>query len=148
MPGMGIMGGQLQVIGVIGATNAVIRYASIHTADPGLDGANEITYISQGGVAYARPMILGGYQSDADGWTQPTATNPVITRNRSSIGFPDPDDNQNPPLPEFWGLWTEAIGGNFIGGAEIIPQAEDPDHDSVIIVPIGGIVISQPVGAI
>ena len=35
---------------------------------------------------------------------------------------PDPDDNQNPPLPEFWGLWTEAIGGNLCG-AEIIPTS-------------------------
>lgn len=144
MPGLSIYAGGLQLLALIG----VNRYVSLHSADPGLMGANEIRYIPNGGTTvndFRRPLVVGGTTAD-QGWTAPTDANPTVTFNRQAHTFQDPEDGQNPPQPTHWGLWDAATGGNFIGSAEISPAAGDPDDDSIISIPIGGMTISQPVG--
>jgi hypothetical protein len=71
----------------VAAVTAVAGYLSLHTADPGTTGANEVS-----GGSYARQAITwnaasGGEQTSSDGqtfyWGDPTAavTGPVVAGN-------------------------------------------------------------------
>lgn len=82
---------------MLDALGAVVGYVSLHTADPGSTGTNEVT---GGSPAYARK---------------------AVTWNASSAG--DLDNNANPVFDvpasttiTHFGLWSAATSGTFYGG--------------------------------
>lgn len=78
---------------------AFTPYVSLHTADPGLTGANEVT-----GDAYAREAATFG--APADG-----ATGRAIA-NSAAVTYPSVDSAENRTVA-FAGVWDAASGGVF-----------------------------------
>lgn len=79
-------------------------FASLHSADPGTTGTNEL---SGGSPAYARKAITW---NAAAGGSLDNNANPVF---------------DVPPLTTVsWaGLWTEATGGTFLGSIDLTDEA-------------------------
>src|SRR5579871_4513941 len=106
-----------------GFTGPATVYLSLHTADPGLTGANEVA-----GNAYARTAIAMGAPSGGSG-------------SNAALVFPA-------PTPANWGtvthigFWDAASNGNFLGGVALTNQVA-----TSIGVPVdfaaGGIVWSE-----
>jgi hypothetical protein len=87
------------------------RYFSLHTADPGDTGANEVS-----GGSYARVQRDA---ADAN-WTAGTPTDGT-TDNVAAITFPSPSANWG--LITHVGMWDAATVGNFMGqGPLAIPK--------------------------
>jgi hypothetical protein len=95
-------------------------YMSLHTAAPGLTGANEIT-----GNAYARQAIT--FAADANG----------AGASSNAPQFPAPTPSNWGTATHF-GLWDAASAGNYIGGDALT----NPVATSVgvpILFPIGSV---------
>jgi hypothetical protein len=78
-------------------------YVSLHTADPGNTGANEVTgggYVRQGPIAFAN-----------------AGANPTVASNTAIITYPAATANYG--VVGFFGLWTAATGGSFLGSAAV-----------------------------
>jgi hypothetical protein len=78
-------------------------WVSLHTADPGNTGANEVVggaYARQGPVAFAN-----------------SGFNPTVAANTSIITYPVATANYG--TINFFSLWTAAAGGNFIGSGPV-----------------------------
>jgi hypothetical protein len=95
----------------IGETDVLVplttnAYVSLHTADPGNTGANEVVgggYARQGPVAFAN-----------------AGQNPTVASNTAIITYPAATANYG--TISYFGLWTAATGGNFLGsGAVTLP---------------------------
>ena len=84
------------------------RWFSLHTADPGDTGANEVT-----GGSYARVQRDA---ADAN-WTAGTATDGT-TQNVAAITFPSPTGLWGNPVSHV-GMWDASSGGNFLGGGPL-----------------------------
>lgn len=84
-------------------TELATVYISYHSADPGLNGANEVT-----GNGYARVAVNAG------GWD---AVASKATQNTNSITFPTASGNQGNVTHV--GVWDAASGGNFLWGAAL-----------------------------
>lgn len=84
-------------------------YVSLHTADPGVDGANEISAVSWPG--YTRRDASAGIGGPSSGWS--AADTNGNSKNAKQITFP----NNNSPGPitiTHFALWDAATGGNMI----------------------------------
>jgi hypothetical protein len=81
-------------------------FVSLHLADPGDTGANEVVgggYVRQGPIAFAS-----------------SGFNPTVAANTTIMTFPQASANYGTVL--FFGLWTALSGGSFLGsGAVAIP---------------------------
>jgi hypothetical protein len=77
-------------------TGPATVYMSLHTADPGLTGANEIT-----GNAYARTVWSPGAESNGQ------------VQNNASVTFPGPTP-ANWGVATHMGLWDAASAGNLL----------------------------------
>lgn len=96
--------------------NAVLRmqsftspteiFLSLHTADPGETGANEVT--TDVWPAYVRMDITDGKVSLPEAWTEP---NDGLVRNTQQILFPVFNGAGNMTVTHF-GLFDAATGGN------------------------------------
>lgn len=87
--------GEAQVIAPL-TTNV---WVSLHTGDPGNTGASEVTgggYARQGPVAFTS-----------------TGFDPTVAANNAILTYPVATANYG--TVSFFGLWTAATGGNFIG---------------------------------
>lgn len=89
---MPITDAELQAIAT--AEKARAQYISVHTDDPGDTGANEAT---GGSPAYAR-------QAMSSTVTDGAIESPLLTFNLPAGTYP------------YFGVWTAATGGTFIGG--------------------------------
>ena len=78
-------------------------YVSLHSADPGTDGSNELT--AEGG--YAR-LLMEFNACGADGATENT--------NDETFGPASGDDW---PEAGYFGLWSALSGGTFCGGFQL-----------------------------
>jgi hypothetical protein len=78
-------------------------FVSLHLADPGNTGANEVV-----GGAYARqgpvPFTNAGF-------------NPTVASNNAILTYPVATANYG--TINFFGLWTAASGGNFLGSGPV-----------------------------
>jgi hypothetical protein len=74
-------------------------YVSLHTADPGTSGTNELS-----GNGYARQSVS---------WTT-SGSIPTVDSNTSIITFPTATGNWG--TVTHFGLWTASSGGTFLGG--------------------------------
>jgi hypothetical protein len=78
-------------------------YVSLHLADPGNTGANEVVgaaYVRQGPVAFTN----AGF-------------NPTVASNNAILTYPVATANYG--TINFFGLWTAANGGNFLGSGAV-----------------------------
>lgn len=81
-------------------------YASLHTADPGEDGSNEVS-----GNGYARVSTgIGGTN-----WTLSGAN---VISNDNTVTFTGPTPSPWSAVTHF-GLWDASTSGNFIGGGAL-----------------------------
>ena len=83
-------------------------YVSLHTADPGNTGTSEVS-----GSAYARfgPVAFAN-----------AGNNPTVASNSAIVTFPAATGSWGTVL--YFGIWTAATGGNFLGsGALTTPKA-------------------------
>jgi hypothetical protein len=81
-------------------TNA---YVSLHTADPGNTGANEVVgggYVRQGPIVFAN-----------------AGSNPTVASNTNIITYPQATANYG--VIGFFGLWTAATAGSFLGSGAV-----------------------------
>src|SRR4051812_10051571 len=78
-------------------------YASIHTADPGDNGANEVV---GGSPAYARKAVT---LAAASGGVRSVTNQPVF------------DIPINTTI-NYVGYWTAAVGGSFVGSAQVLAE--------------------------
>src|SRR5215469_10582889 len=86
------------------AQGAAATYISLHSGDPGVTGANEI---SGGSPAYARVATTWG-----------TAASGAMTGSQVTINVPAT------VTVTYAGLWTAATGGTFYAGCQLpAPQA-------------------------
>lgn len=92
--------GEGQVLSVIEAA----QYVSLHTADPGNTGANEVS----GDPSYSRQPVSG--------FTR-TGNNPTVSSNSAAITYPSASTNWG--TIGFFGMWSAPSGGNFVGSAAI-----------------------------
>lgn len=85
------------------------HYISLHSADPGLTGASELS-----GSAYARVAIAPGTGT----WSAP-ATNGSVREisNSGAVTFPTASGNWT--TATHFGVWDAATVGNFIRGAAL-----------------------------
>jgi hypothetical protein len=93
---------------IFNATNATAPTAihlSLHTADPGVAGSNEVS-----GSAYARQNVTASFPAASGGTLEnnvavvfPTVTSPAYTVTH-------------------WGLWTASTAGTYIYGGPITPN--------------------------
>lgn len=90
-----------------GAAKPAHLYVSLHTASPGLTGANEVAVGS-----YAR---VQNDQGDAR-WTDEAAVG--TTKNVGDLVFPAPTANWG--VITHAGLWDASVGGNFLGKATLV----------------------------
>lgn len=87
------------------------RFVSLHTADPGDAGANEVS-----GGAYARQPVT----------FVNSGANPTLARNNANVQYPAASANWG-TITHF-GLWSAASGGTFyISGAMTTPKAVNID---------------------
>ena len=91
----------LSSFGETTALNALLtsRFLSLHTGDPGNTGANEVV-----GGAYARQAVA---------FTN-TGNNPTVAANSAVVQYPAATATWG--VIGFFGVWTAASGGSFIGG--------------------------------
>ncbi len=76
------------------------RYISLHTADPGNTGADEVS-----GGSYAR-VAQGTFGS--------AGSNPTTLSNSAAIDFPTATGSWG--TVTHFGIWDAVSGGNFLGG--------------------------------
>lgn len=81
------------------AVTALGGWISVHKTDPGTTGAGEAT---GGSPAYARKQTT---------WT-PGAADGVVSGSKVAIDLPA-------DIYNYFGVWTQQIGGTFIGGGAI-----------------------------
>lgn len=91
-------------------------YIGLHTADPGDQGAHEV---SIDGTSYARSAVTTGQAGTGigSGFTDPTNASTVVSENVSAIPFPSPTANWG--TVGYWSIWDAASGGNFLGGVAL-----------------------------
>jgi len=112
-------------------------FYSLHSADPGDVGTNELDVLSPG---YARAEL----DPDPDTATNINYTNTnnigdtLLINNASVITFPKSASlwNNGNPIP-FWALWSQSTGGLFIMAGTI---SGDP-----VVVGTSGVILSVPV---
>ena len=103
--------------GVSGAGEVIIlnallagRFVSLHTDDPGNTGANEVV----GGGAYVRQSVTFSN----------TGSNPTIAANSTIVQFPVAMAAWG--TVSYFGLWSAATAGTFIGGWPVtVPKNVD-----------------------
>jgi hypothetical protein len=78
-------------------------FVSLHLADPGDTGANEVV-----GGAYARqgPVTFAN-----------TGFNPTVAANTAILTYPQASASYG--MINFFGIWTAVTGGNFLGSGAI-----------------------------
>lgn len=91
----------LSSFGETTALNALLtgRFLSLHTGDPGNTGANEVA-----GGAYVRQSVA---------FTN-SGNNPTVAANSAVVQYPAATATWG--SVGFFGIWTAASGGSFIGG--------------------------------
>lgn len=88
---------------MLDALTATITHISLHTADPGTDGSNEV---SGGSPAYARVAVS---------W-EPASGGVAAISNTPTFDVP------GSTTVTHMGFWTSDVGGTFIGGCAVIPE--------------------------
>lgn len=92
----------LALIGIVGdGTADVNNWISLHTADPGAGGTNEI--------------VGGTYARMATNWNTPAGA--AVTGSSVTINVPAGETITH------WGLWSAETGGDFIYGG-LLPASE------------------------
>ncbi len=101
-------------------------YVSLHTADPGLDGANEVS--AQTWTGYTRLETAGG-AGIANGFSAAAAKS---ANNTKQLLFPA-NAGQSKVTVTHFGIWDAAAGGHFLYG-DAMQQARDfnPTDEAVI----------------
>jgi hypothetical protein len=101
-------------------------YVSLHTADPGLTGANEVS--AQVWTGYARCETSGG-AGIAQGFSEAADKS---TGNTRQLLFPANNGESKVTVTHF-GLWDAAEGGHFLYG-DTMQQARDfnPTDEAVL----------------
>jgi hypothetical protein len=79
------------------------RFISLHSADPGVTGANELS-----GSSYARSGSVLFAQS---------GSNPTVASNVDHVEFPQATGDWL--TPTYFGVWTDGVGGDFLGRGSI-----------------------------
>ena len=87
-------------------------YVSLHTADPGVTGANEVSLVAWPG--YLRRHAENG-AAIGTGWSESTAGE---TKNAKQITFPSNDGAGNVTVTHF-GVWDAISGGNLISSGAL-----------------------------
>lgn len=101
-------------------------YMSLHTADPGLTGASEVTAAAW--PAYARQMAAQGGTVD----TGFAAAASKQTQNAKLMTFGDNNGN-NPVVVTHFAIWDAAAGGNCIFTGQLDdPKTYLPSDEAVI----------------
>lgn len=105
-------------------------FVSLHTADPGDTGANEVS-----GGNYSR---VQRDPSDAN-WTAPDNTGGV-TANASAITFPAPTGNWG--TVTHVGIWDAATGGNFLASGPLATPKTVNANDAAPSFAAGALVVT------
>lgn len=93
-------------------------YISLHSADPGDTGANEVTNVNC--PAYVRVAV-----ATATGWTAPTA-NGTKYEVKNVSGVTSPTSTAAWIGVAYWGAWDALTAGNFICGGTITDGVGTP----------------------
>lgn len=102
-------------LGTAEYTKPAAVYVSLHTADPGLNGANEIS----GGSYVRQPAAF----DSADG---------KHAQNTSQISFEGMPEQIDSPITH-GAVWDQASGGNFLYGGSLTSQKVVNAGDTFII---------------
>ena len=104
-------------------------YVSLHTADPGQTGANEVTTAAGSGwVGYARVTAAAGtagtgagavFGGGAVAGAAPTGTTTRSISNSAALPFPNSGATSGTVTVTHFGLWDAATGGNWLRGAAL-----------------------------
>jgi hypothetical protein len=86
-----------------------VTYVSLHTADPGVLGANEVSTATWPG--YARRDSAVGVGAPASGWS--AADTNGNSKNAKQITFPA-NNAAGPETITHFGIWDALTGGNLI----------------------------------
>lgn len=100
------------------------RYISLHTADPGVNGANEVS-----GGSYARQEVT---------WHD-VGSDPTNRKNASVVQFPTATTAWGNVA--YFGVWDAATNGNFLGGGMFDEPKVVAENDSLRF-PIDSITIT------
>lgn len=95
------------------ALNALLtgRFLSLHTGDPGNTGANEVS-----GGAYVRQSVVFTL----------TGNNPTVAANNAVVQYPAATLTWG--AVGFFGIWSAASGGSFVGGWPVsLPKTIEVD---------------------
>lgn len=87
-------------------------YIALHTADPGVSGANEVT--AGAWPAYVRRKAEGA-GAMGSGWTSPTVG---VSTNTNQLTFPS-NDGDNPVTVTHFAIWDALTGGNCLESAAL-----------------------------
>lgn len=87
-------------------------YISLHTADPGATGANEVIVANWPGYVRRNAEGTGAMGT---GWTAPAGD---ISKNANQVTFPSMDGGANVTITH-WGLWDNGNGGNYLTGGAL-----------------------------
>lgn len=107
----GTYGGNL----VLDYLDSLGLYLSLHTADPGLTGANEITTAGTNG--YARQLCAFDAAASKSMANTAIETFGAFTSDLSAATY--------------YGLWTAATGGSFVGGGDLASSVDPGNTDSI-----------------
>lgn len=88
-------------------------YVSLHTADPGDDGANEVTLAAW--PQYARVKAEGEVGPIGSGWTAPVDGE---TKNANQLTYPSMDGAGEVTVTH-WAIYDSPVGGNMIAYAAL-----------------------------
>ena len=86
-------------------------YVSLHSADPGATGANELASGTSPGYARVAVATASGWSAIAD------SDGGRLIENDANITFPMPTGNG--ATATHWGIWDAASGGNFLIGGSL-----------------------------
>jgi hypothetical protein len=84
-------------------------YVSLHTADPGVDGSNEVTLAAWPG--YLRRDAANGVGGVASGWS--AADSSGNSKNAKQVTFPS-NNGAGPITITHFALWDANVAGNMI----------------------------------
>jgi hypothetical protein len=113
-------------------TETANYYVSLHSADPGLTGASELS-----GSGYARVAVSAATGS----WTAPATNgaNREIT-NAGAITFPTATGDWS--TATHFGIWSASSGGNFIRG-DAITDPKTVENGDTATIPIGSLALRE-----
>lgn len=110
-------------------------YIALHTADPGEDGASEVT--TGAWPAYIRKPAEGA-GSIGSGWSEPVNG---VSKNAKQIVYPG-FDSESPATVTHWSVWDAESGGNMLMYAAL-QTSRTMNEGDVFVFDINSLTASQ-----